>query len=184
MLTKSQQHKEDLRAVARHVHENPMAEHKEIADELELTPAQVKHALDELKQEGHVVGAYLVDLEFLGYPLRYRVDIFVTPANLRDGKGGLPEDDGQVDSQKKLAQYILKKLPTRKPFAGKILVEDVRILLGSPADLSATVRARDTEAILEFVTQGLRMCRAISQTASCLEAWSCRDGVISPNMGL
>jgi len=140
--------------------------------------------LDGLKQDGYVVGAYLLDLAVLGYPLRYRVDIFVKPANLREGKGGLPEDDAVVDSQKKLAQYILRRLPARKPFDGKILVEDVRILLGSPADLSATVRAKDTDAILEFVTQGLRMCRAVSQTASCLEAWSCRDGVISPNMGI
>jgi hypothetical protein len=102
----------------------------------------------------------------------------VSPGKLREGKGGFPEDAG-VDSQKNLARYILRRLPNRKPFAGKILVEDVRILLGHPADLTATVRASTTDAMLEFVTEGLRMCNAVSQTTSCLEAWSCRDGQIS-----
>lgn len=170
-------------AIASYLHENPLAEHKHIADATGLTQPQVKHALDDLKREQHIMSGYLVDLAYLGYPLRYRVDVFVIPANLRDGKGGLPGDSG-VDSQKSLARYILRKLPAQKPFVGKILVEDVRILLGNPADLSATVRAKDTSAMLEFITDGLRMCNAVSQTASCLEAWSCRDGAISPDMGI
>jgi DNA-binding Lrp family transcriptional regulator len=174
MPTPKEKHEADMKAIVRYLHENPTATQRAISQATDLSEHQIKHMLDELKHEDHVTNQYIVDLAYLGFPLRYRVDIFVNPANLRDGKGGFPDDAG-VDSQKALARYIAKKLPNKVPFHGKILVEDVRMLLGHPADLSATVRATNSDAIVEFVTEGLRMCGAINQTSSCLEAWSYPD---------
>ena len=161
----------DMKAIARYLHQNPTATYKAISDATALTENQVKYMLEELKAGGRINDRYVVDLPYLGYPVRYRIDIFVNPANLRDGKGGL-RGDPDVDSQKALAKYIAKTLPQKQLFCGKILVEDVRMLLGHPADLSATVCASNNDAITEFVTEGLRMCGAINQTSSCLEAWS------------
>jgi len=173
MSEREEKHAADMRAVAHYIHRNPGANQETIARETELTVNQVKHCLDDLKRSEYVRHEYSVDPKYLGYELRYRVDIFVAPSKLRKGTGGLPGDEG-VGSQKQLANYILRKLPDKQPFKGKILVEDVQILLGHPADLCATVRASDTHAMLEFVTEGLRMCSAVYQTASCLEAWSCK----------
>ena len=167
-----------MKAVCKYIHGNPTATQKTIAEETSLTQDQVKHCLAELKRAGHVVDGFIVDPTYLGYRLRYRIDIFLQPGKLRDGKGGLPEDP-DINSQKSLARYILNRLPNKSQFRGKVLVEDVQILLGHPADLSATVRATDSDAMLEFVTEGLRMCQAVTQTTSCLQAWSCKDGNLS-----
>ena len=172
--------KEDLqndlrRRVLWSYYQDPTIDQKAVADNLEITIDQVKHAVETLRNDGYLSRKVAVDFEYLGYPMRYRVDIFVSPDKLREGKGGWPEDEG-VDSQKNLARYILNRLPRKEMFKGKILVEDVLILLGNPSDLSAVVRAKDTDAMLEFITEGLRMCRAIYQTSSSIEAWSCREG--------
>lgn len=165
-----------MKVVANYLYQNPTATHNVVAQETHLTPAQVKHCLDELRREGHITHRYEVDPDYLGYELLYRVDIVIIPSKLREGHGGLEGDKARVESQKSLARYILNDLPNNEQFKGKILVQDVQILLGHPADLSATVRAVNSDAMLEFVTEGLRMCQAISQTTSCLEAWSCRGG--------
>jgi DNA-binding Lrp family transcriptional regulator len=172
---KHEKHEANMRTVARYVHENPAASQGTIASDTGLSFNQVKHCLDDLKNKGHIRYDYWVDPEYLGYPIRFRVDIFVSPSKLRDGKGGLPEDQG-VGSQKELAMYILRRLPNKDQFRGKILVDDVQILLGHPADLSAAVRASTNKDMLDFVTGGLRMCNAVYQTASCLESWSCKNG--------
>jgi DNA-binding Lrp family transcriptional regulator len=167
-----------MKRLALYLHEHPTATQREMSVGTSLSEQQVKHSLEDLKEDRHVTDRYNVDVRYLGYNLRYRVDIFVTPGKLRGGKGGLPEH-GNVGSQEELANYILRILPTQAQFINKILVEDVRILLGHPADLSASIYATDTTAMLEFVTRGLRMCNAIYQTTTCLEAWSCKRGYSS-----
>jgi len=174
-VTFSERTQANMKRVARYLHEHPTATQKQISQALNLTDDQVKHSLEDLRNDNRIVSRYSVDLGYLGYHLRYRVDIFVSPANLRGGKGGLPHHSN-VGSQEELANYILQRLPAEAEFNGKILVEDVRILLGHPADLSASVYATETQAMLDFVTKGLRMCNAVYQTTTCLEAWSCKRG--------
>jgi DNA-binding Lrp family transcriptional regulator len=168
----------NMKKVALYLHEHPTATQRQISEGTSLSEDQVKHSLEDLREDNHITSRYNVDVRYLGYTLRYRVDIFVTPGKLRGGKGGLLEHSN-VGSQEELAKYILRTLPAQAQFTNKILVEDVRILLGHPADLSASVYATDTTAMLEFVTKGLRMCNAVYQTTTCLEAWSCRRGYAS-----
>jgi DNA-binding Lrp family transcriptional regulator len=80
-----------------------------------------------------------------------------------------------VDSQKRLGRYVIEVLAKDSAFRDRILVEDVHILLGGPADMSATVRARDNDAMLEFVINGLRVCEGIQQTTTCLLQWTHPD---------
>jgi DNA-binding Lrp family transcriptional regulator len=149
---------------------------KEIADALEMEGPAVRRTLDKMRNKGWIASGYTVlDLKPLGFTLRYRVDIWVAPRRLHDGTGGLPGDKTAIKTQKDLARYIHRILPAKKEFKESILVEDVKILLGAPADMSATVLAKNNQAMLEFVTEGLRMCGAVYQTASLQESWSLRD---------
>jgi DNA-binding Lrp family transcriptional regulator len=67
-----------------------------------------------------------------------------------------------------------------------ILVEDVSVLLGDPADLCATIRVRApqgenkkaegnsaTKVIYKLVTEDLRGLASVDSTSTCFEAWSC-----------
>jgi hypothetical protein len=69
----------------------------------------------------------------------------------------------------------METLARDSAFHDKVLVEDVHILLGGPADMSATVRARDNDAMLDFVVSGLRICEGVQQTTTCLMQWSHPD---------
>ena len=170
----------NLMKIMRYLQEDPTADQADIATATELTLNQVKHGLKELEDGNHVQKCRFAYLKSLGYTFRYRIDIFVSPINLRDGKGGLPDDESlSVNTQETLGEYIMNTLPQKDLFRDKIFVQDVRILLGNPADLSATVLAIDNESILNFVTKGLRMCQAISQTSTALEAWSTVNGKTS-----
>lgn len=181
MARREDKHTKDMKRVLLYKYENPSAGLEQISVDTSLSYHQVKHCIDDLRRDELLLDDCRVDFPFLGYGYRYRIDIFVAPEKLHDGHGGLPEDkDRVVNTQKGLARYILNDLPRRREFHGKVLVEDVRIMLGHPADLSATVRVKDVDAMMEFVTDGLRMCRAVSQTTSCIEAWSCRHGDFSP----
>lgn len=163
-----------MHRIATYLVRSPRATHDEIGRETAMGSEAVRHLIQEMRLEGVVSDDYRVHPAFLGFPERYRVDISLSPIQLKDGQGGLPDDRELVSDQKALARYIMR-LPDRGEFKGKIYVEDVRILLGHPADLSANVRARDTNSMLDFVTLGIRMCRAVTATSSCQEAWSSRE---------
>jgi DNA-binding Lrp family transcriptional regulator len=170
----------NLMKIMRYLQEDPTAEQADIANTTGLTLSQVKHGLKELEDGDHIQKGRFASLKSLGYVYRFRVDIFVSPINLRDGKGGLPDDKSiLVNTQETLGDYIMNILPQKELFRDRIFVQDVRILLGHPADLSATVLAIDNESMLSFVTKGLRMCQAISQTSTALEAWSTVNGKTS-----
>jgi DNA-binding Lrp family transcriptional regulator len=163
----------DQEKILHHLFDNPEDPQWKIAEVLSLTEPKVKHAIDDMKERKWITSGYSVDLRSLGYALRYRVDIWVAPRQLQENTGGMKGDFG-ITTQKKLARYIINVLPKKTRFSGSILVEDVRILLGSPADMSATVLAKDTDSMFNFVTEGLRMCGAIYQTSSCEENYSVR----------
>jgi hypothetical protein len=69
------------------------------------------------------------------------------------------------------------KTVTKKKFSrNDLILENVTILLGQQADLTVTLRARDQEAVLTFVVDGLRTMRGVRMTSTSHEAWSCVDG--------
>lgn len=146
-----------------------------------LKTHEVEWALKEMRKKGWVDSGYRVSPTALGFPERYRVDIWVLPTVLRAGLGGRLQDTDQarkrlvVDSQERLGRYIMETLAYDPAFKDRILIEDVHILLGGPADMSATVRARDNKSMLDFVVNGLRICEGVQQTTTYLLSWSFPD---------
>jgi len=104
------------------------------------------------------------------YSFRYRVDLKADMRELRLGRGGPPDDDQPVDSQKKLCHYVKEVLGRR--YQGRLVILDVTILLGQQADLSITLRAKDSKAILDFVTEDLRVLGGVEATMTSHEAWT------------
>src|ERR1017187_3409023 len=135
----------------------------------------------------------VIDWKAVGYPFRYRIDVHVDQDALRIGRsyGAPPGEEPQdpVDNWRRLATYIMRellpfveKIPasktvTKKKFSrNDLILENVTILLGQQADLTVTLRARDQEAVLTFVVDGLRTMRGVRMTSTSHEAWSCVDG--------
>lgn len=87
----------------------------------------------------------------------------------------LPKPIREINSQKRLAWYIKNQLSHVPAFKKRLVCLDVTILLGHQYDMTVTIRARDTDAALDYVTKGLRFLRGVSATMSTVEAWSCTD---------
>jgi DNA-binding Lrp family transcriptional regulator len=160
---------------------NPRATYAALQVATGLKPYEVEWTLKAMSRKGWIEDGYRISPTALGFPECYRVDIWVIPLRLREGNGGRSQDvdeEGRrlvVDSQKRLGRYVIEVLAKDPAFRDRILVEDVHILLGGPADMSATVRARDNDAMLEFVINGLRVCEGIQQTTTCLLQWTHPD---------
>jgi hypothetical protein len=158
----------------------PDASMMDLAKSLSMTYETVTNAVDTMKKKQWVEHRHRIAPPILGFPERYRVDITVIPAKLRLGEGGRPEDidNGkriQVHTQQGLARYIVNTLSKDAKFLEVIMVEEVSVLLGGPADMSATVWAKNNESMLKFVTYGLRMAEGIQTTSTFLEHWSFPD---------
>ena len=146
-----------------------------LAEKVALPPSTVQKRLSRLFQESYLERAIrIVDWAAVGYPLNYWVDMKVNLRSLQAGQGGLVGDRGRVDSPKRLANYILNVLSA--DYKGSLIVQDVIILLGSPADLSVALRAKDHHAVLDFVTVGLRSLGAVDSTTTFHAAWSRAEG--------
>lgn len=160
---------------------NPRATYAALQVATGLKAYEVEWTLKAMSRKGWIEDGYRISPTALGFPECYRVDIWVIPLKLREGCGGRAQDldeEGRrfvVDSQKRLGRYIVEVLAKDPAFRDRILVEDVHILLGGPADMSATVRAHDNDAMLEFVVSGLRVCEGIQQTTTCLLQWTHPD---------
>jgi DNA-binding Lrp family transcriptional regulator len=164
--------------ILRHLLQHPQHEQADIARELGLKENKVKNVLRKLRKEKWITGGVRIDPKALGYPERYRVDISILPLKLREMKRSAPRKGRdsrgrevyyKLGSQEELAYYILEIVSQESEFKTMVLVEDVRILLGGPADMSATIRARDNASMLHFILHGLRTCEVIQQTSTCLE---------------
>jgi DNA-binding Lrp family transcriptional regulator len=168
-------------AILEYLRINPRATYAALQVATGLKSHEVEWALKAMSRKKWIEDGFRVSPTALGYPERYRVDIWVIPLKLREGLGGRSQDvdaQGQrlvVDSQKRLGRYIMESLAKDSAFRDRVLVEEMHILLGGMADMSATVRARDNDAMLEFVVSGLRICEGIQQTTTCLMQWSHPD---------
>jgi DNA-binding Lrp family transcriptional regulator len=160
---------------------NPRATYAALQVATGLKPYEVEWTLKAMSRKGWIEDGYRISPTALGFPECYRVDIWVIPLRLREGNGGRSQDVDEeghrlvVDSQKRLGRYMIEVLAKDPVFCDRILVEDVHILLGGPADMSATVRARDNDSMLDFVVSGLRICEGIQQTTTCLLQWTHPD---------
>jgi DNA-binding Lrp family transcriptional regulator len=189
----------DKRIVA-YIIGHPEATNDQIATALDIPASTFQKRFADLTGKNGCLGRRLVvyDWKTAGFPLQYRIDVVIHQRNLSRAEGGpMYADIGRVNTildsgdalaplpfpiggpnarirtQKQLARYIKDILPTHSEFQGKIVVENIAILLGQSADISLTVHAIDTDALLNFVTNGLRALGGIQGTMTSQEAWSC-----------
>jgi len=154
----------------------------EIAKQLKEPVRTIQNRVDRLRLEQRLEDVTLVDLSAAGFPLRYRIDIKINPRELREGKGGRPdlhEPKHQVSTQKGLAKYIVETLARSAAFKDRVIVEDVTIVLGDPADLCAVVQVKTHQDVFRFVTEGLRRLGGVESTSTSQEAWSVMVGDVS-----
>jgi DNA-binding Lrp family transcriptional regulator len=154
---------------------HPTATLQQLAVGVECPQATVQKRLSHMLHEGILERIVkVVRWEAIGYPLRYWIDVRVNQRELRAGRGGPHSEGDRIDSTSKLAQYIMHSVASK--FSGSLIVLDVTMLLGSPADLSVYIRAKDHHTVLDFVTNGLRALGAVDSTTTFHEAWSCTEG--------
>jgi DNA-binding Lrp family transcriptional regulator len=161
-----------------HLYRDPRKKDIPIANETGINESQVRYAREAMIQRGWIKVNPRVDLSTLGFPERYRVDIWIDQRQLKGKMGGMPQDETKIENQREMALYLINKVAKRAEFKSNILIEDILILLGGPADLTVIVRATTNDAMLDFVTEGLRMCGGIEKTATCLEQRSYLTGTL------
>lgn len=110
----------------------------------------------------------LVDLAATGHWFRYRVDIVINSSALRrraskEPLNGIGQQHGCQNPQERLAYFIRDEVAKKSP---DIIVEEVSVLMGTPADLSATVLVQNPRAIFDFVTAHLRSLQEIQSTST------------------
>lgn len=120
---------------------------------------------------------YSVNWALAGYTVRYRVGILIDPKELRDKA----IKDKKYDSQKGLADYIIKELAQAPPFKNELVVEDVFILLGGNVDLAVDFYAKDDKTATQFIIDNLRRLPGISNTVSSKLVYSSKHGWLGKN---
>ena len=135
----------------------------------------------------------IVDWNAVDYRFAYRVDVHLDVEALREAPDyGAPKDERPhepVDNWRRLARYIMKdlipfweRIPVAKTVSGTkfhnddVILQNVTLLLGQQADLTVTLRARNQDAVLSFVVDGLRAMRGVKMTNTSHEAWSVNEG--------
>jgi DNA-binding Lrp family transcriptional regulator len=131
--------------------------------------------VDRLEEGGYLEKGWTVDFRKIGYQTLYRIDVMIEPSAIkvdRDERSNIPVKN----PQQVLAVEILH-LVEKEPFKNWVLIENIEILLGDPADLCITARVAHHRHVFSFVTHGLRSLPGIRQTSTCQIAWSVRYGV-------
>jgi DNA-binding Lrp family transcriptional regulator len=152
----------------------PDASVESISVQVGFPQSTVQKRLAELLREKFIERIIrVVDWSAAGYPLRYWIDVKLNLRYLQMGQGGRMGDPQKIGSPKKLAAYIMDKLA--KDYQD-LIVHDVTMLLGSPADLSVYIRAKNHRVVLDFITNGLRSLGGVDSTQTFHEAWSYTEG--------
>jgi DNA-binding Lrp family transcriptional regulator len=136
-----------------------------------LSESAVGKRLAELLNSNRIERTIVVrDWTGAGFPFRYRIDVTADMKEIRLGRGGAPKEPQVVDSQKKLCAHV-KDVLGRK-YSKRLVVLDTTILLGGNADICVTVRAKDPDTVLSFVTEDLRNLGGVEATVTLQEAWT------------
>jgi DNA-binding Lrp family transcriptional regulator len=172
---------DDQLQILKWLREDPWMLQEELAGKLGVTSDAAGHRIRALRENDWLDTKHVVNLAALGYRLRYRIDVKTNPFILQQSLEKLKSSLSVADQnpQKILAGYIKNKLAAEDRFKERVVVEEITITMGDPADLCVTVRVRDHDDILDFVTAGLRATPGVENTSSCLEAWSVFGGKLS-----
>lgn len=172
-------------AIIHFLEQKPKTLLKNLPDKLEASggpaipyPTMQKHVKMLMAEGREIVSrTYSVNWTAAGYLVRYRVGILIDPVALRDTS----IQDKKYDSQKGLANHIMKELAQDDRFKNKLVVDDVYILLGGNVDLAIDFYARDDKTATQFIIDALRKLPGISNTASAKLAYSSKHGWLSKN---
>jgi DNA-binding Lrp family transcriptional regulator len=149
---------------------NPCAENKDLCNELKIPPRTLEDRLKILRAAELITGQQRVaDLVATGSRLRYRVDIKINPNMLH--KSTIPElvENEHTNNRQELLAYYIRDVIAKK--CAGVIIEDVSILLGDPADLSATIVVPSHTVIFDFITRYLRALDVIENTSTSHVAW-------------
>jgi DNA-binding Lrp family transcriptional regulator len=157
------------RAIERAIKANPRATVEQIAAEVGIPIPTAQKRVHRLMREDRLERI----LRVAGPKQRYRVDVFINARQLYKDNWVPKHPDLGLGPQEELALFI-EDLFNKEPFKGKLICDDVAILLGDRADLSIRLRARNADNIREFVTgkDGLRNLPQIQNTPTAREVWS------------
>src|SRR5581483_21144 len=159
------------RKILDYVRHKPNATVVEIAKTIEMKRAATQKRITKLVRAHRLKRALIVDLDALGFRYRYRVDIKIAPQTLKAQFKVL--EDKIPNPQMRLAHHLMNALEINdSERAASIIIEDVSIVLGEPADLTAIVRTNDPSHILGFVTTDLRGIPGVENTSTSFEAWT------------
>jgi DNA-binding Lrp family transcriptional regulator len=159
-------------AVLKALQEDPYASDQKLAKTVTLSIETVRGWLTDLRAGGYVtLQLRLADLVKSEQMLRYRIDITINPPALNKScKTGPLSTFGvhETNKQRRLAYYIRDVVAAE---CVGLVVEEVAILLGDPADLSMTVLVPDHKTIFQFVTEHLRSIEEIENTSTSHVSW-------------
>ena len=141
----------------------------EIAGAVGLKRPATQKRINKLLAERKIERKMVVNPDALGYVNHFRINVRTNPSTLDKS----PDiNDLRIKSGIENHQILLALLIMAKSGCKNVLVEDVCVLLGDPADLSVTVRAENMNQIFEFITTELRTIDGITETTTCVESWS------------
>lgn len=143
--------------------------------------------INKLSDLGALQRRYEVDLDALGFTNRYLMDITVDPKELKTAyatyetklkrqqkrapRSKAAKEPLITNPQEWLAMEIMKL--NDKPENKDVIIQDLAVMMGDPADLCATVWTRGPQRVIfDFVTDQVRPTSGIQQTSTCIEAWS------------
>lgn len=126
-----------------------------------------------LRQEGVLKRQMKVNLAFLGYGCRYRLDIFIDNRALQEWDAAKSENGRGFGLLQNLAMHIVENIAKGKEFANCLLITDVTIpLWNKPEALSVELLAKSVGAVMDFIQEGLYKTPGISHVVSFQIAWS------------
>ena len=154
--------------------ENPTAQNEFIRSKMAMEQGTLDKRLKWLKTKHYLADwQRLADLPATGQRLRYRIDIKINPRKL---KKRLSAEDFvalsakyTTDNPQKLLGYYIRDVIANR--CSGIIVEEVSILLGDPADLCATVLVLKHGDIFDFITEHLRTLDEVENTSTSHVSW-------------
>jgi len=133
----------------------------------------VRDNIDRLEAGGYLKRGWTVNFKKIGYEIGYRIDVMIDPMNIEVEH--YPESTIPINNPQQVLAAEILHLVEQAPFKNWVLIENIEILLGDPADLCITARVSSHKHIFDFVTRGLRSLKGIRQTSTCQIPWSVRD---------
>ena len=155
----------------------PTASATELRSKIGVSESTMARLVRELDTENALQRRWVVNLDKLGWKHKYRIDVKINPRELRDNNTDIIKAGGRWKTnnpQEMLAHHIMDQCSPRADqlLPPPVIVENVSILLGDPADLSVVVRVNDPELLYPFITTDLREIEGVENTSTCTEAWA------------